>query len=589
MKSFFKTFFASFLALIIFSIFAVFILIGIATVFVSTMDTKKSITIHKKSFIVIDLSQKYVENPKENQFSELFEKNKGATPSLQDLIEYIKIAKNDSLVAGIYLLANYNSNGRAASEEIRNALLDFKISNKPIIAYSEVISQSSYFIANLATKIYTNPSGGLEWQGYSVNLMFYKGLLDKLEIEPQIFYAGKFKSATEQYRLKEMSKENKLQTTILMNSLYQQLLLTTSIERHIDINQLKNLADNAQIQTAKNAMDAKLIDDILYEDQVKESIKKLIRIPSDEKLHLVNISEYAKAKGSPYKYNESKIAVLIADGQIVSGLGESDQIGSEKFIKIIEELKNNDKIKGVVLRVNSPGGSALASEVILRELYLLKQKKPIIVSMGNVAASGGYYISCIGDSIFANKNTITGSIGVFGLIPNLNNFFKNKLSITMDGVKTGPFANFGNTGPLNPLEKNFIQNFVDTIYMNFKSRVATNRKKTLEYIDSIAQGRVWIGEDALKNHLIDRIGTLSDAISSMKNMTKFANAQVEYYPEKTSVFEDLIDNIQNKTSISTLQSKMGVETYLLFNQYQKIKQISYQPQMLMHFDFIFSQ
>ena len=586
MKSFFKIFFATILALIVFSVLSFFIFIGIIGFAVSALDSKSNKIMHKNGVLVIDLSKNFQENPKENPFKNLFEKNQHEQPSLQELVELIQLAKTDSLIAGIYIKAAENGNGRAVSEEIRKALKSFALSKKPIISYGEIISERSYYIANISNKIYSNPFGGLEWNGYATEYMFLKGLLDKLEIEPQIFYAGKYKSATEPLRFTQMSKENKLQTTILLNNIYNQLISTTSITRKIDSKTLVMLANTGKIQTAKNALDAHLIDGIVYEDQVKDSIKKMMHIANNDKINFVNINEYKEHIGNPYKYNKSKIAVLLAEGEIVDGKGEKSQIGSERFISLINDLIDNNDIKGVVLRINSPGGSALASENILHAIENLKKNVPVFVSMGDVAASGGYYIACTGDSIFANKNTITGSIGVFGIIPNLSKFFKNKLGISFDGVSTGPFAQISTTKPLSTIEKGFIQNSVDSVYSRFKNRVALGRKKEMSYIEEIAQGRVWVGEDALKIGLIDKIGTLSDAIEALKRYTKYSNAQVVFYPAKSSVFDDFIDEIKDGTKTYLLKQEMGVESYSILQEYKKISTIVNKPQMLLPFNFL---
>ncbi|MCX8480498.1 MAG: signal peptide peptidase SppA, partial [Sediminibacterium sp.] len=552
---------------------------------VSNLDSKSNKTMHKNGVLVIDLSKNFQENPTENPLKNLFDKKQHEQPSLQELIELIHIAKTDSLIAGIYIKAADNSNGRAVSEEIRNALSKFSQSKKPIISFGEVISEKSYYIANISNKIYTNPFGGLEWNGYAVEMMFLKGLLDKLEIEPQIFYAGKFKSATEPLRFTQMSKESKLQTSVLLNNMYNQLISTTSSTRKIDPTTLLMLANTGKIQTAKNALDAHLVDGIVYEDQVKDSIKKMMHIPYNDKINFVEISDYKEYIGNPYSYNKSKIAVILASGEIVDGKGDKSQIGSEKFVSLINDLIDNNNIKGVVLRINSPGGSALASENILHAIENLKKNVPVFISMGDVAASGGYYIACTGDSIFANKNTITGSIGVFGIIPNLSKFFKNKLGISFDGVSTGPFAQISTTKPLSNLEKRFIQNSVDSVYNQFKFRVATGRKKEMSKIEEIAQGRVWIGEDALKIGLIDKIGTLSDAIEAMKKFTKYSNAQVVFYPEKSSIFDDLIDEIKDGTKTYLLKQEMGLESYSILQQYKKISTIANKPQMMLPFNF----
>lgn len=417
MRSFFKIFFASFLSILVFSLICFFLLIA----FVTAVASKDKPDIPSKSVLVIDLSQPFHEKMQNEPLAVVTGEND--IPGLYDVVRLINHAKTDDDISGIYIEANDNVNGFATSNEIRNALLDFKSSKKFIIAHGDMMSQGAYFVANIADRIYINPSGSLDWKGFAVSLFFVKELLDKLDIQPQIFYAGKFKSATEIFRTTQMTPENKLQTTVWLSDLYNYFLVQTSKARGVDTASLHQLANTLAIQTPQDAVNAKLIDSVKYDDQIRTELKQRLGIGKTDKLSLVNIDKYNEAVNVK-KYARDRIAVIYAEGDIIDGEGSSGNIGGEHFRSIIRKARLDNSVKAIVMRVNSGGGSALASEIIWRELQMAKEDgKPVVVSFGDVAASGGYYISCGADSIFSNPNTITGSIGVFSVIPNLGGFF----------------------------------------------------------------------------------------------------------------------------------------------------------------------
>lgn len=577
MKSFFKIVFASLLSLIIFSLIGLFIIIGIA----ATLSSEEPKQVSSNSVLVLDLAESFPEQTKSDAFTELISKKKGKIPSLSTLVNLIQFAAKDTSIKGIYIKCQQNPNGYAASEEIRTALLDFKKSKKFIIAYGETITQKGYWIANVADQIYTHPQGGLEWNGFSYESMFLKGLLDKLEIQPQVFYAGKFKSATEPFRYAEMSSANKLQTSIWLNSVYNNFIQGVSNERKISVDTLKYLSDKGIIQNGKDALVHHLVDGLFYDDQVKKRIAQNLRISNVQDISFLSFNEYATAvaiRGT----GEGKIAVIYADGDIVMGKGQNNSIASDDYRSLIQRVRNDKSIDAVVLRVNSPGGSALASDIIWRELELLKKEKPVVVSMGDYAASGGYYISCNADLIYSDANTITGSIGVFSVIPNLSNFMKNKLGITFDRVNTSTYADApSSTRALNATEQKFIQAGVDSIYNTFKNRVAKGRNKSVEYIDSIAQGRVWIGADAIKVGLVDRIGTLNDAIASAAKMAKLKGYSIKAYPEPKSFIEDFIADYEDNVKTKAIKEEIGLEQWQAFQQIKSIQQMVGAPQTRM--------
>ncbi|MDR0794255.1 MAG: signal peptide peptidase SppA, partial [Chitinophagaceae bacterium] len=537
MKSFFKIFFASLLALFIFCFIGFLIMAGIVG---SLMRSEKS-EVGSKGILLLDLAQAYKEQSSENlslNFSggSSFSKK----PGLYDLVQMIHYAKTDSSIKAIYIKCNDNANGFAASEELRQALQDFKESKKPVIAYGETITQKAYYVASAADKIYTHPRGGLDWRGYAATYPFFKGLLDKLEIQPQIFYAGKFKSATEPFRATQMTDANKLQTRVWLGDLYASLLLAAeSKSKKFDTAQIHTLANNMTLQTADDAVKYSLIDGVKYDDEIKTELHQIVKSKEKETLNFVKFSDYMQA----VNYSNSgkdRIAVIYAEGDIVDGKGEDGQIGSVEFKNLIRQARLNDSIKAIVLRVNSPGGSALASDVIWREISLAKKAKPVIVSMSNYAASGGYYISCAADCIYAEPGTITGSIGVFGMLLNSESFLKNKLGITFDGVKTAEHADMVSpVHKLTPVEQNYFQSGIDSTYFIFKSRVAEGRRKSMEYIDSIAQGRVWTGVRAQGIGLVDSIGSLNDAIKYAAEKIKSKSYRIKEYPQPKSIFDQL--------------------------------------------------
>jgi protease-4 len=574
MSDFFKSVFASILAMVLFSIFGIvflFMIIGA----LSAEEEKKVAT---NSVLVLDLNEAFPEQSKEDAYSELLSKKNGKIPSLSNVIALIKHAKKDVAIKGIYIKCQQNPNGFAASEEIRNALLDFKTSKKFIIAFGETITQKGYWIANVADQIFVHPQGGLEWAGFSYETMFLKGLLDKLEIQPQVFYAGKFKSATEPFRYTEMSPENKLQTSVWLNGVFNSFIKGTSTQRNISEDSLKMIADKGLIQNATDAVRYHLIDGLRYDDEVKSAIAKKVQVQNPKDISFIRFNEYA-ANVSLTEVGAGNIAVVYADGDIVMGKGEENSIASDEYRSVLQGIRNDQSIDAVVLRVNSPGGSALASDIIWREIELLKKEKPVVVSMGDYAASGGYYIACNADSIFANANTITGSIGVFSVIPNLGSFMKNKLGITFDGVKTSTYADMPTTSrALNVTEQKFIQTGVDSIYLAFKTKVAKGRKKSVEYIDSIAQGRVWTGADAIKVGLVDRIGDLNAAIASAAKMAKLKGYSIKAYPEKRSFLEDFIEGYEDKIKSKAIKEEIGVEEWGYLKQLKSIKQMMGQPQ-----------
>jgi protease-4 len=580
MGSFIKIFFAALVALVVFSLVGVLFVSGIVGGLFST----KKPDVGAKAVLVVDLNESYREQMQDNPLKSLSE-DEYNVPGVYDVIRIINVAKKDSSIKGIYIKCNGNGNGFATSEEIRNALSDFKQSGKFIYAYGDVIPQKAYYVANIADKIYCNPKGGVDWKGFAIEEMFLKGLLEKLEIQPQIFYAGKFKSATEPFREEKMTDANRLQLTELLNQFYNMLLYKTASTRQLDTSTLRRCVNEHLIQYADDALKYKLVDGLKYDDEVKDELKTKLSVEKSQKLNFVSIEKYAAAVNFK-KTGSDKIALIYAQGDIVDGKGDQDLIGSETYRRLIKNARLDKEIKAVVIRINSGGGSALASENIWREITITRKEKPVVISFGDVAASGGYYLSCNADSIFAQANTITGSIGVFTLLPNMQQFFKNKLGVTFDEVKTAPDADELSTSkPLTEMQKRFFQNSVDAIYKDFKTRVADGRKKTIEYVDSIGQGRVWIGEEALHLGLVDRIGGLQDAIDCAARMAKVSDYRLREFPEPKGFLDALFGNYKKSVSIKAMKEELGDEEYKTFMAAKKVKSFIGIPQARLPFDF----
>lgn len=579
MKSFLKIFFASFVALMIFSLIVIIISIWIL------QPTKPEVG--TKGVLVLDLNTTYNDQEKDNPLASLTGDASDNAPGLYDIVRMLHYAKTDSTIKGLYIKGGYNANGFASSEELRKAVIDFKESKKFVLAYGETMDQKSYYVSTAADKVYCHPQGGIDWDGFSITLLFMKGLLDKIGVEPQVFYAGKFKSATEPFRFTKMSDPNRLQTTDMLNDLYATFLETTGNTRDIDTATLHQLSINGTIRTANDALTHKLVDGLKYDDEVKDELIQRLNIKESDKINFVSLGKYAKASDYRNTKGDDKIAIIYASGDIVSGKGDNGEIGSENFVGLIRKARLDKDVKAIVFRVNSPGGSSLASDAIWREITMTKKEKPVVVSMGDYAASGGYYISCNADSVFANAGTITGSIGVFSLLPNMQKLFNDKLGMTFDGVKTAPYADMGSVNrPLTETEKRFLQSSIDSIYNTFKQRVANGRKADINFIDSIAQGHVYTGTRAITLKLVDKTGTLQDAVNCAAHMAKSKSYWIKEYPEKKSFWEELTDpsSYTKASAEKEIENKIGKDQYNMLEQVQQIKEMIKAPQARLPFE-----
>lgn len=582
MKTFFKTFFAALLALIVFCMLSIGILVAI----IGGISSDPKPSIGKNAVLVIDLNNIIPEQAEENEIAEFFGNTTTGKPGLYDIVRMLNHAKTDTSIKALYITAGGNANGLATNQELRNAILEFKKSGKSVWAYGEVLSQVAYYTASAADKVYCHPQGGIDWKGFSVTTMFMKNLLDRLSIEPEIFYAGKFKSATEPFRATEMTDANRQQTIIWLNDIYSEMLKAVATSRKKDTAYLRQLATAGLIQSATDAVKYGLADEAVYDDEMQEIIRKQLRLKEDAEINLVPVNKYARAVNFRETSGDDKIAIIYAEGDVRDGKGDDESIGSEEYVTLIRKARRDKNVKAIVFRVNSPGGSSLASDAIWREVTLARRSKPFVVSMGDMAASGGYYIAAGADSIFAQPSTLTGSIGVFSIYVNMENFFSDKLGITYDGVKTAPYADMGTSvRPLSAMEKQFIQNDIDSIYHTFKKRVSVGRLKNIYYVDSIAQGRVWTGNHGIRNGLVDRAGGLQDAVDCAARMAKLSSYRTREYPEPKSILDQLM-TADTYSKIFQAKASFNTQTFMLIKQTEKLNEMIKSPQAKLPFDFI---
>jgi len=548
-----------------------FIAIAIVGALISTAGSEKNIEISDNSILRINLDYAIKERTEKNPFNNVnipsFSSEK--TIGLDEILRRIEAAKKDDRIKGIILDINGAGASFATLQEIRNALLNFKQSKKFIVAYSEGYSQKGYYLASTADKVYLNPEGSVDFRGLATQLSFFKGTLEKLGIEAQVIKVGTYKSAVEPFILDKMSPANEEQVNSYLNSVYDYYLSNVSKSRNLPIDTLRGIANSYEGRDANLALQSKLVDGLKYKDELIDELKSRLKIDKKKKIKAINLEDYSIPTGETNAAQE-RIAIVYAVGDIVSGEGSDEQIGSDRIARAIRTVREDDKIKAVVFRVNSPGGSALASDVIWREVELTKKVKPIIVSMGDVAASGGYYIACAADSIFAQPNTITGSIGVFGIIPNLQNFFNNKLGITFDEVKTGKYADLMSVNrPLTVDERDLIQQGVNKTYNTFTKKVADGRKISQAKVDSIGQGRVWTGAQALQIGLVDRLGGLEDAIKSAAKKAKIKDYKLVAYPSLKDPFESILSSSTDKMKTWVIKQDLG-EGYTLYRQAKSV-------------------
>lgn len=559
MKQFFKFMFASMLGFGLVILITSLIFLGIIAAAVSK---KEVVKVADNSILYITLNEEVTDRAPGDQFGAMqftagtFSKGLG----LNQILKSIENAGEDKNVKGIFLETSTIPAGMTMVEEIRNALIDFKKKGKFIVAYSEGYTQKTYYLASVADKIYLNPEGDLDFKGLVGKVTFFKGMLDKLDIEAQVIRHGKFKSAVEPFMNDKMSDASKEQTKTMIDAIWGHLLAGISETRKIPADSLKVIADNFSIQDASDAVKYKFVDKLAYKDEVLTELASRVKVTEIDDLKFVKLAQYVDVpiKKDTEGTGKGRIAVIYASGSIVSGEGDDGTIGSTTLSKAIRKARLDDKVKAVVLRVNSPGGSALASDVIWREVAMTKAVKPVVVSMGDLAASGGYYISCAASKIYASPNTLTGSIGVFGIIPNMQQFFNKDLGITFDEVKTNPYADYiPTTRPMSESEKGFLTRDIEDIYSTFVKHVSEGRKMSEAQVDSIGQGRVWSGIDAKRIGLIDEFGGLNDAVAEAAKLAKLEKYTVINLPDQKDFFTKLMESFNGESRISMVKKELG--------------------------------
>lgn len=583
--NFLKTFLAGLLAFVV-GTFVVFflwiiVLLGIAG------SMEQSVAVHSGSILKIDFSEVLTDAPSSDPLAgiDLFSLQVTHQLPLFRALRAIEAAKDDPRIEGIYLRMNGQGGveGAALLEELREAVADFKQSGKFVIAYNETYSQGQYYLASVADRIYLQPEGLIDWSGLSFTTMFYKGLFDKLDLKAEVFRptACKYKSAVEPYILTRMSDANRMQMQQLVNSMWSTLAGTVAEARGIELNALNRLTDELRVSLPEEALERGFVDSLLYEDQVEAIFDELgVKRGYDDKHRFVTLGEYASQVSADLKnISADQVAILYADGQIVDGEGYGTEIFGNTLASKIASLRGNEKIKAVVLRVNSPGGSALASDVIWREVELLRAEKPVVVSMGSYAASGGYYISCPADVIVADRLTLTGSIGVFGMFLDARDALKNKLGITVDGVKSNASADFAVTSPLTPVQRAMIMRSVDKVYATFTNHVSEGRNLPVEEVLDIAQGRVWSGDEALRIGLVDACGGLKTALAVAVDKAGLGdNYRITEVLDEPTGLAALLSSFNMSVSTAFKRSQLG----LMMQDYERVQEATRMQGLLMY-------
>jgi len=564
MKQFFKFFLAAFAALILFCLIGFFVVVGIA---VGGSNGKKSVG--SQSVLHINTANVYGEQSSENPLA-MLQGGEAMITGVHDAIRAIEHAKEDNKIKGIYLKMGVASNGWATLTELREALKDFKKTDKFIYAYGEVSNQKSYYLASVADSIFLNPHGGMEFKGLTIVGNFFKGTLDKLGVKTEAFHCGKFKGAHEPFSRKDFSGPNEFQLKEMLTDIDSLFMIAVSEKTGKSLTELKQIANTLDLKFPADAKRLGFVDGLVYADSVRSLLRNRTGLDEDKEIKFVGIGDYLPTVKK--KKGKKKIAVLYANGAIVDG-SEGQGVASATFTKSVRKIAKDDDIKGLVLRVNSPGGSALASEIIYRELQIVGKRIPIYVSMGNVAASGGYYLSCAADTIFADANTITGSIGVVGMMFNIGDFMRNKVGVTFDAVKTGEFSDFPNTyRDMTSQERAFIQSYLDSVYVTFKSRVAEARGMSMEEVEQLAQGHVYSGVAAKELKLVDCIGSQKDALSAMSKRLKLEEYGIVEYPSPKDPITELISQATGGDREVAIAKKYLGKDYKLLQELKQLRQ-----------------
>ncbi|HAG15079.1 MAG TPA: signal peptide peptidase SppA [Bacteroidales bacterium] len=573
MAQFFKFTLATILGIFIAGILSIFIILGIiGSLMSSAEDTEVVIPSHSILNLKLDfpINDRSLNDPlSQLDFTDFsIQQN----PGLDEIIRSIQKAKEDPNIDGIYLSTSSIMAGMSSTQEIRKALENFKESGKFVVAYATGFDQKTYYLASVAKPLFLHPEGLILFTGLNGQVTFFTGALKKLGVDMQIIRHGQFKSAVEPFMLEKMSDASKKQTSALIESVWAELLKGIADERKISIGELNIYADELRLNDAKSALELGFVDGLKYADEVKDHLLSYNKTEKQDDPNLISVGKYIRT--SFYKELSSsrdKIAVIYASGEIMPGKGNDTQIGEENIVKALRSARENSHVKAIVLRINSPGGSALISDLIWREAELTKSEKPLIASMSDVAASGGYYIACNAHKIFAEPTTITGSIGVFGMIPNIQELMNDKLGITFDAVMTNKNADFLDiTKPMSPFQQAVIQKNIENTYSSFVGKVAAGRKMKIEDVDAIGQGRVWTGEQALKIGLVDQLGGLEEAIVAAAELAKLKEYKILSLPVQKDPIMQLLDDLSGESSVWLSKELGEYAKYLkLFNTIQK--------------------
>jgi len=573
MKNFIKYTFATVLGSLITMFVVLLIIIGIIGGITSSQE--KTVTVKKNSILKVTFGNKIIDREPLDPLAEFNLSDDKSITGLNKIIAAIDAAKDDDNIKGMYLDASsFGVGGLATIEAIRNAMLDFKTSGKFIYAYSEYYGQKAYYISSVADKIFVNPAGAVGIKGLGAQLMFFKNAMDKLGVEMQIIRGpnNKFKSAVEPFMYDKMSEANREQMNVFLGSIWSNMVKQITESRSISTEVFNQIADSLSAENPYKAKELNIVDELAYWDEVKAELMDKVGVSKEKELEFISISDYSSTVKKRNPTSKKKIAVIYAVGEIKSGEGNDEIIGSARIAKAVAKARKDSSIVAIVLRVNSPGGSALASEIMWRELVLAKEAKPLVVSMGNYAASGGYYISCMADKIVAEPNTLTGSIGVFGMIPNAQKLMNDKLGITTDEVSTNANGIIGAFKPLTPYQKRSIQKGVVRIYNTFVNHVAEGRGMTPESVDNIGQGRVWSGSNAIEIGLVDVLGGLDKAIDIAAEMANVKEYKLKEMPKRTNPIEELMKQFGASAKVSLIKSELGVN-YKYINYFKTISEI----------------
>ena len=567
----FGTMVGFFFSCIIVSILSMFMFAAM----IASMGSSSTVSVKDNSILKLDLQKNIQEQAEENpfdMFGDEFSQYYQSSIGLDDILACIKSAAKDPKIKGIYINSASVGAAPATLKEIHDALMEFKASGKFIYAYADSYAQGGYYLSSVADKVTMSTTGLIQFKGLAMQVMFYKGLIDKLDVDVQVIRHGKFKSAVEPYLTDKMSDANREQMTLLANTLWNTMVNDIAASRKLSTEEVNNIADGMFIGTAAKAVESKLIDKACYKSDVVEDLKKLVNVEDDKDLHITTLAEYTKALKAENNTAKDEIAIIYAVGEIRGGKSGNDIMGSETMVKLIKEAYTSDNVKAIVLRVNSPGGDGTASDIIWHEIEQAKKAGKIVVtSMGDYAASGGYYISCNSNYIIAQPNTLTGSIGVFGLVPSFQRALKNKLGVTVDGVSTNKHSDAGGTmSPMNAEETAVYQEFIDDFYGVFTQRVADGRGMEQSAVDEIGQGRVWAGADALKIGLVDALGNIDDAVAKAAELAKLENYKISYYPKKKDFWTKLMEKSSNDNNVQAfIKQELGDQYYI----YQGLNQL----------------